>query len=116
MGTFTHPMTLIGPQGRETLECVVDTGAMFTTIPAPTLERLGVEAFTTIRVRFANGEEDDWRMGQVEAEIEGTRRPILCLFGSVDAPPLLGAHALEAFLLTVDPAEQKLVPKEAWLL
>jgi predicted aspartyl protease len=117
MGTFFHSIRLIGPSGTtETLEALVDTGAMFTTIPAPILERLGVRAFRTMPVRFANGQIDEWRLGQVDAELVGVRMPILCLFGSSDAPPLIGAHALEAFLLTVDPAEEKLVPKEAYLM
>lgn len=117
MGTFFHTITLIGRSGAtETLEAMVDTGAMFTVIPAPMLERLGVRPFRTMPVRFANGQIEEWPLGQVEAELNGVRMPILCLFGSTDAPPLIGAHALEAFLLTVDPAEQKLVPKEAYLM
>ncbi len=114
MGTFFHPITIIGPTGiRDTLDAMVDTGAMFTTVPTPVLERLGVRPFRTMRVRFVNGETQEWPMGHVEAELDGQRSPILCLFGSPDAPPLLGAHALEAFLLTVDPVEEKLVTKEA---
>ena len=117
MGTFTHPITLIGPSGaRETLEALVDTGAMFTVVPTPVLERLGVQPFRTMPVRFANGHLDQWQMGQVEAELDGQRMPILCLFGSPDAPPLIGCHTLEAFLLAVDPVERKLVPKEALLM
>jgi predicted aspartyl protease len=117
VGTFFHTIRLIGVSGEsETLEALVDTGAMFTTIPAPILERLGVRPFRTMPVRFANGQIEEWPLGHVEAELEGVRMPILCLFGSSDAPPLIGAHALEAFLLTVDPAEQKLVPKEAYLM
>ena len=96
MGTFFHSLTLISPTGsRETIEPKVDTGAMFTTIPAVVLERLGVEPFDSIPVRFANGDEDRWPLGQLEAELAGRRRPILCLFGSNGAPPLLGAHTLK---------------------
>jgi predicted aspartyl protease len=117
MGTFFHTIRLIAASGAaETLDALVDTGAMFTTIPSPILERLGVRPFDSIPVRFANGHIATWRMGQVEVELDGRRRPILCLFGSPDAPPLIGAHTLEAFLLTVDPIEQKLVPKEAYLM
>lgn len=117
MGVFFHPITLIGPTGaRETVEGMVDTGAMFTVIPAGVLERLGVQPFDTIPVRFANGQIQRWPIGEVQAGLDGQRRPILCLFGSPDAPPLIGAHTLEAFLLTVDPVEQKLVPKEALLM
>ncbi|MBI4498988.1 MAG: aspartyl protease family protein [Chloroflexi bacterium] len=118
MGQFTRPITLIGPSGeRETLDGLVDTGALFTVIPTPVLERLGVRPLRTMPVRLANGAVERWPLGQVDAELEGQpRTPILCLFGSPDAPPLIGAHTLEAFLLTVDPVEQKLVPKEAYLM
>ena len=92
---------------------MVDTDAMFTVIPTPVLTRLGVEAFDTIPVRFASGEEERWPIGQLQARLDSRERPILCLFGSPDAPPLIGAHTLEAFLLTVDPVEQKLVQGSA---
>lgn len=41
---------------------------------------------------------------------------VLCLFGCVDGPPLTGARMLDAFLLTVDPVEKKVVRKEAHLV
>lgn len=118
MGTFAHSITLLSASGeaRETVEALVDTGAIFSAIPTPLLERLGVTPFSTVPVRFANGQVDHRPIGQLEAELEGQRRPILCLFGSPNAPPFIGAHALEVFLLTVDPVEQKLVPKEAYLM
>ena len=118
MGTFTHTITLVSASGdeRETVEALVDTGAMFTVVPKPLLERLGVRSFDTLPVRFANGQIERWSLGQLEAELDGRRRPVLCLFGAPEAPPLIGAHTLEAFLMTVDPAEQKLVPKEAYLM
>ena len=117
MGTFLHPLTLIGPSGAsETVDALVDTGAMFSVIPAPILQRLGVTPFRTMPVRFASGGVERWQMGQIKADLDGQQMPILCLFGSPDAPPLIGCHALEAFLLTVDPVEQKLVAKEAFLM
>jgi len=117
MGTFFHAITLIGPAGqRETVQGMVDTGAMFTVIPAPLLQRLGIRPFRSMPVRFANGETEEWALGELQAELDGQRMPILCLFGSPEAPALIGAHTLEAFLLTVDPVEQKLVPKEAYLM
>lgn len=94
----------------------MDTGAMFTVMPPSLLERLGVTPFRTLPVRFANGQVERWQMGEVDAELNGERMPILILFGSEDAPPLIGAHTLEAFLLMMDPVEQRLVPKEALLM
>ncbi len=117
MGIFSRPITLISPLGvRETVEAMVDTGALFTVIPTPIMERLGVVPFDTIPVQFANGEMAEWPLAELDAELEGRHRPTLCLLGSPDAPPLIGAHTLEAFLLTVDPVEQELGPQGAYLL
>jgi predicted aspartyl protease len=122
MGTFTKQITLRGAatNGSEgpshTVDALVDRGALFSSIPAEVLEHLGVKRIRTMPVRFANGELQQMPLGEVEAEIDGQRMPILCFFGAKDVPPLLGAHALEAFLLIVDPVEQKLIPREAFLM
>lgn len=49
-------------------------------------------------------------VGLAQMEIEGFPGwvPVLVMFGREDARPLLGAHALEAFRLTVDPVTQTL--------
>ena len=117
MGVFTHTITIFSQEGRsETLDGLVDTGAMFTVVPTPILNRMGVRPFRTVPVKLANGSIEQRPLAQVEAEIDGQRMPIFCLFGSPEAPPLIGAHTLEAFLLMVDPIDQKLVPKEAYLM
>jgi hypothetical protein len=58
----------------------------------------------------------EWRLGRVNAELEGLEENILCVFGSEDAPALIGAHTLESFLLGVDPISERLIPREGWLL
>ena len=114
MGTFSHSITLISISNgsSETIEGLVDTGAMFTVIPTSVLERIGVKPFRTLPVRFANGLVEQWEMGQVEAELNGERIPILCLFGAENFPPLIGDHTLEAFLLAVDPVEGGLAKRQ----
>ncbi len=92
---------------------LVDTGAAFTSIPAPILECLGVAPKRRIQLRLANGDLVEEALGEVTAELDGVRATILCLFSPPDAPALIGAHTLEAFLLMVDPVEQKLVPTGA---
>jgi len=94
----------------------MDTGAMFTVIPASVLERLGVTPLSTLPVRFANGQVERWQIGEVDAELESERTPILCLLGFEDVLPPIRSHTLETFLITVDPVEQRLVPKEALLM
>jgi predicted aspartyl protease len=115
MGTFLHPITIIGPSGQETLDALVDTGSTFTTIPRPILERLGVSPFTRARLRRATGDVETTDLGEVSAELDGQDpRTVICAFGRPDSPPAIGAHALEAFLLGVDPDQKRLVPLDGW--
>ena len=118
MGAFSHPITLIGAQDTqsETLDALVDTGATFTSAPEATLERIGIRRENQIRFRLANGEVVEHAIGEVVAEMDGVRRTIICIFGPEGGQALIGAHTLEAFLLAVDPVEQRLIPTEAlWL-
>ena len=118
MGTFAHSIALIAESSgdRETLMALVDTGATFTSVPAPVLERLGVVPHRTVSLRMANGVVDRRRIGLVRAELDGMEESILCVFGDPDSPAAIGAHTLEAFLLAVDPVEQRLVPVEGYRL
>jgi len=115
MGTFFHTIRLISPSGvSEAVEGLVDTGSTFTTVPAPILERLGVRPHRTVRLRLANGQVDERRLGRVLAELDGMQEEILCAFGGPDDLPTIGAHTLEAFLLGADPVEKRLVHVEAF--
>ena len=116
MGTFFHSITLLAASGAgsETVEGLVDTGSTFTTVPAPVLERLGVRPHRTVRLRPANGDVDERRLGRVLAELDGMQEEILCIFGGSDDLPTIGAHTLEAFLLAADPVEKRLVHVEAF--
>lgn len=116
MGTFFHPITLTGPNGHsETIEALVDTGSTFTTLPRAVLERLGVAPFTRGRLRLADGSVVERELGEVTAEIDDLdRRTVMCIFGENGAPALIGAQALETFMLGVDPDGKRLVPVEGW--
>ena len=80
------------------------------------LVSLGVVPQRSARLRLADGRVVEHQIGEVMAQPDGTRRTIICIFGPDDSPPLIGAHTLEAFLLAVDPIEQRLVPADAlWM-
>ncbi|HEV8574137.1 MAG TPA: aspartyl protease family protein [Dehalococcoidia bacterium] len=113
MGTFFHPITLIGPAGEETIEALVDTGADFTTMPASLLDRLGVRPYRQVRMRLADGRVAESQLGRLTARINGMEEPTICVFGAEQAPPTIGAYTLEGMLLGVDPAKRRLVPREA---
>ena len=118
MGTFTHPITLVatGLDGAETVEALVDTGATFTIMPAPVLDRLGVVRDRTVTLRLANGEIEQRSIGWVRVELERVEDNIICGFGAADSPAVIGAHTLETFLLAVDPVAGRLVPVEGYWL
>ena len=118
MGTFTYPITLLGAaEGvSEPLDALVDTGATFTTMPGSVLKRLGVQVQRKVRLRLADGRDVQWEMGEIRAQLDGESSTIWCVFASEDTPALIGAHTLEAFLLVVNPVDQRLIPKEALLM
>ena len=94
----------------------MDTGATFTSVPAPVLERLGVVPHRTVALRLANGVVEHLPVGRVRARLDGAEEIIICVFGEADAPSAIGAVTLETFLLAVDPVIQSLVPVEGYRL
>lgn len=89
---------------------LVDTGATFSLLPASVLRRLGVQEQLQVEAEYATGQVETLPVGLAQMEIEGfpERVPVLVMFGREGTRPLLGAHALEAFRLTVDPVSQTL--------
>ena len=118
MGTFSVRIA-IGDQERQrwtTLDALVDTGASITSVPASVLRDLGVEPITRKRFRFAQGETRSMDVGQTWIRVEGEEVVTLVLFNQEGTPPLLGALALEALFVAVDPVAQKLVPAEGLMM
>ena len=112
MGTFTWPLrisSMDGQQSRE-IEATVDTGAAYTTLPAPLLRELGVEPRGKRRFLLADGRRIDMDYGQAWATVDGESVVTIVVFGEDDAPALLGAYTLEGLALAVDPTSQRLVP------
>jgi len=117
MGTFFHPITLIGPNGEsETLEALVDTGASFTAIPRSILERLGFRPHRTTRLTIATGETVEWPWGWVDTTLDGVQEQTPCVFAPESAPPVIGAITLEIMGLGVDPGRKRLVPREGFAM
>jgi hypothetical protein len=103
MGTFRHPITLIGSEGqRQTVEALVDATRLFASFPESVLTALGA---TELERRGGA------RLGHLEAELEGHRATIMCVFGADDEPPRIGRHTLDTFLLEADFEEERLGPK-----
>jgi predicted aspartyl protease len=115
MGTFVHPITIIGPSGeRRTVEALVDTGSTFTSIPSDMLAELGIEPRREVRLRLADGTAHTQQLGRALVQLDGLEEITFVVFGEPASPPTIGAVTLETLLLGVDPIGQRLVPVEGW--
>lgn len=120
MGTFEVTARVYSLDGsdHEEANMLVDTGATFSLLPGSALRRLGVREQLQVETEYATGQTETVAVGLALMEIEGfsDRVPVLVIFGKEGARPLLGAHALEAFRLTVDPVAKTLRRVRAFLV
>jgi clan AA aspartic protease len=99
----------------ETVDAVVDTGAVDSVMPTSLLRRLGIEPVRSVRYRTASGERVEYEVGSAYFSAEGFRCIANVVFGPEDNP-LMGATTLEQLYLAVDPRSKQLVPVEGLLL
>ncbi len=112
MGTFRQIIQVGRLDGTacETVEALVDTGATYTWIPKPVLDRLGIALTTRRRLQLADGQVIEREAGPVLITVSGETVATICIFGDVGSVPLLGAVALKECGLGVDPVRKQLIP------
>ncbi len=112
MGTFRVEIEIGDVEGErwERVDALVDTGATCTTVPAPLLRRLGVAPHARDILVLADGRRVQHEIGRSWIRVGGRVEITLLVFGEADAPPLLGAYALEGLRLAADPMGRRLVP------
>lgn len=113
MSTFTYPALVRNPLTDAPaieVKFLVDTGAMFTRLPAPQLESLGVRRAWHVPIALADGRQEEWGAAEILLTIDGRTLHTTCLFAPGNALPLLGAVSLERFALSVDPLARTLGP------
>jgi clan AA aspartic protease len=89
---------------------LVDSGAVYTLVPRPKLEQIGIQPHSRRRFILANGEEVERDLGTAIFEYQGQRGDSLVIFGEEGDSPLLGATTLEGFGLILDPFRRELKP------
>lgn len=117
MGTFHTTIALSGLDATEweTVDALVDTGAPISGAPTALLRNLGVTTLFRQEFTLADGRTRDMELGHAWLRI-GERQVItLIVFNEDRSEPILGALALEALFLGVDPVNQQLTPVKAWL-
>jgi predicted aspartyl protease len=100
----------------ETVEALSDTGATYTTVPAPLLRRLGVTPHARDAFVLADGRHVEYDIGRTWVRVNGRAELTLVVFGEPDATPLLGAYALEGLRFAPDPIGRRLVPVPGLLM
>ena len=114
MEQFRVPVRLTGPTGlTEEVDMLVDTGALFLTVPEELATRLELVVTRWQRVRVAGGAMSTWPMAEVRVAIGDDEAPTRCVIAP-GGGALLGAVALESLLLGVDPVNQRLIRIEAY--
>ena len=111
MGTFSVRVEIGDPTGQrwETVEALVDTGATYTLIPRPVLERLGIAGTFRRPFVLADGRQMECEMAETRVRLDGQSRTTLVIFGEAGVVPLLGAYTLEGFGLAPDPVNRRLI-------
>ena len=117
MGVFYVPVEVGSPnsQSTVTVEAMVDTGAIYSMMPASLLLKMGLAPGEVITFDVASGEQIDYPTNWATFLVDGRQGMARVIFGP-EGEFLLGATTLEDLRLMVDPVDRRLVPTRAPLL
>lgn len=93
------------------LELVVDTDATLPKLPGDLLQELRIARQFSVPAVTSDNRTVTRAVGQAWVSIDGRGGIVPVAFGDRGEPVLLGATTLEILGFTVDPVEQKLVPR-----
>src|SRR5437867_11278223 len=92
------------------VDMVVDSGAIYSVVPAGVLRRIGVESRETQTFGLARGESVRRSVGDVRYEVGDRSGAAPVIFGRRGDASLLGVVTLEALGLRLDPLRRRLRP------
>lgn len=113
MGLTTLAVEVAAPHDpgrRETVDLLVDSGAVYSFVPRPLLERLGVVAHDRQRFRLADGSTLERDRGDAVFFYAGRRGAAPVIFAEPGDAALLGAVTLESLGFALDAVRRDLVP------
>ena len=98
------------PKVTKELEFLVDSGAIYSVVPATVLKKLGIEPLTTEEFRLADGSTIKRKKGVALFRYENRVGGADVIFGQRGDSQLLGALTLGALGLVLDPLRRELKP------
>jgi predicted aspartyl protease len=90
----------------------VDTGALYSFVPASRLESIGLKPLRSRDLIMADGRRATMQLGEAPLTVENLGETLTCpiVFGPENSLYLLGATALEIFGVDADPTSKALKP------
>lgn len=98
------------PEVTETIELLIDSGAIYSVVPAPVLERLGIRPLAQQEFRLADGSKITRRKGGALFKYGDRIGGADVIFGEEGDYALLGAFTPEALGLSLNPLRRELTP------
>lgn len=98
------------PSRTATVKFLVDSGAVYSVVPAAILRRLGVRPHSSRTFFLADGTEITRRVGDATFMIDAQRAASPVIFGEKGDSALLGTVSLESLGLMLDPMKRVLRP------
>jgi len=96
----------------EEVDLLVDSRAIFTSIPAQILRKLELKPIDRDKLKVYGGAIIEREIGWALIEYGGKRRVVPVIFGEKEDTAVLGATSLESLGYQVDPVTKKLKPIE----
>jgi len=98
------------PEATRSVEFLIDSGAIYSVVPTPILEELGIRPLTEQEFRLANGSKIVRKKGVAVFKYGDRIGGADVIFGEEGDFTLLGAFTLEALGLALDPFKRELKP------
>lgn len=98
------------PEVTESIEFLIDSGAVYSVVPKKTLQKLGIKPLTEQEFRLADGSKITRKKGIALFKYEDKVGGADVIFGEKEDSRLLGAFTLEALGLALDPLRRELKP------
>lgn len=98
------------PEVTEKVDFLIDSGAIYSVVPTPILEKLGIKPLAEEEFRLANGTKVVRKKGGALFKYGDRIGVADVIFGEEGDHKLLGAFTLEALGLVLDPLKRELKP------
>jgi clan AA aspartic protease len=98
------------PAVTERVEFLIDSGAIYSVVPTPILETLGIKPISTQEFRLADGTKIVRKKGIALFKYGDKIGGADVIFGEESDSVLLGTFTLEALGLALDPLKRELKP------